>query len=89
MLRPEYTTQFHRDLKRMLKRGEDASLIRAIMEDLIAEIPLAPSKRDHQLSGKWVGHRDCHVRPDWVLIYKLSNGAIRFVRNGSHADLFE
>ena len=88
MLTPEYTTQFRCDLKRMVKRGEDAWLIRSVMDDLIAEVPLARSKKDHPLSGEWVGHRDCHIRPDWVLIYRTSGDVIRFVRTGSHADLF-
>ncbi len=89
MLSPEYTTQFRRDLKRMVKRGKNASQIRSVMNDLIAEATLDPSKKDHPLSGNWVGHRDCHVQPDWVLIYMKSDVVIRFVRTGSHADLFE
>ena len=89
MLTPEYTTQFRRDLKRMLKRGKDGAIIRLVLDDLIGEVPLDPSKMDHRLSGQWINHRDCHVQPDWVLIYKQVAGVIRFVRTGSHADLFE
>lgn len=83
MLRPSYT-------KRMLKRGKDENKIKHVMQLLIEEKPLEPRHRDHKLIGNYVGSRDCHVEPDWVLIYTLipKEGAIRFERTGTHSDLF-
>ena len=82
------TGQFKRDIKRMKKRGKDPAKIREVIELLAAGIPLPPKNRDHPLSGFWSGHRDCHVEPDWILIYKNLGDEIRLERTGSHADLF-
>jgi mRNA interferase YafQ len=90
MLKPSFTNQFARDLKRMLKRGKDEKKLKHVMQLLIEEKPLEPRHRDHKLIGNYVGSRDCHVEPDWVLIYTLlaRDNAIRFERTGSHSDLF-
>ena len=90
MLKPSYTNQFAKDLKRMLKRGKDEQKIKEVMERLIEEKQLEPRHRDHKLIGNYAGARDCHVEPDWVLIYTLfpNKAAVRFERTGSHADLF-
>ena len=70
----------HRDLDQRLK---------AILELLIEDRPLLPANRDHALTGDWVGYRECHVRPDLLLIYhKPQPDLLRLVRLGSHADLF-
>ncbi len=74
----------------MLKRGKDEKKIKDVMRRLIEEKPLEPKHRDHKLIGEYVGSRDCHVEPDWVLIYTLfpKHIEIRFERTGSHSDLF-
>jgi mRNA interferase YafQ len=58
------------------------------MEKLIDEVPLEPRHRNHRLSGKYGGHWECHIEPDWLLIYLIEPGVIKFVSTGSHADLF-
>lgn len=88
MLIPEQSNQFERDVERARRRGKDLSKLRVVMEALLEPRPLEPSYRDHKLKGRWVGHRECHLEPDWLLIYQPLPGAIRFVRTGSHQDLF-
>lgn len=87
-MRLSQTTQFKKDIKRLQKRGKDLRKIKAVINLLIAEKPLPLKNRDHQLGGNWGGHRDCHIEPDWVLIYKICADEIRLERTGSHADLF-
>ena len=91
MLTPVYTNQFKKDLKTMIKRGKDEKKIKDIMRSLVEEKPLEPKHRDHKLIGNYVGRRDCHVEPDWVLIYKLEpkEGRVIFERTGTHSDLFK
>jgi mRNA interferase YafQ len=90
MLKPSFTKQFEKDLKRMLKRGKDERKIQEVMRKLIHEEPLEIKYRDHKLVGNWNDRRDCHVEPDWILIYKpeLELGRIIFERTGTHSDLF-
>ena len=87
-LRPARTSQFKRDYKRCRKRGYDMTELRAIMEALIAGEHLDERHRDHELSGTWKGHRDCHVRAAWLLIYRIEGDMITFERTGTHSDLF-
>ncbi len=88
MRQPSYTKQFDRDLKRMLKRGKDSARIKLVITKLINEELLAPKHKDHKLVGKFTGRRECHVEPDWLLIYKIAGDEICFERTGTHADLF-
>lgn len=90
MLKPSFTKQFVKDLKRMLKRGKSEGKIREVMKRLIHEEPLETKHRDHRLIGNWKDRRDCHVEPDWILIYKpeQDEGRIVFERTGTHSDLF-
>ena len=88
-LRPSRTAQFKRDYKRCKKRGYDMAELRTVMELLIAQKPLNERHRDHELSGEWKGHRDCHIRSDWILIYRIAHRTITFERTGTHADLFD
>jgi mRNA interferase YafQ len=89
MLKPSYTGQFERDLGAMLKRGKKGDKIKAVMRKLIEEDPLEARFRDHKLAGKYKDRRECHVEPDWLLIYKKTKEEIVFERTGSHTDLFE
>ncbi len=88
MLQPAYTTQFEKDVKRARRRGKDLAKLKAVLSELIGERPLVAHYRDHPLTGSFKGRRECHVEPDWLLIYKLEGGKIVFERTGSHADLF-
>lgn len=85
----ETTNQFLKDLRRMVKRGKDREKIRTVIETLRIQGPLDPRHRDHALTGDWKGARDCHVEPDWILIYRVdvAEGALRLIRTGTHSDL--
>jgi mRNA interferase YafQ len=82
------TKQFKKDVKRMRKRGKDLEKIKAVIDLLVAGEPLPPKNRDHKLGGNWIGRRDCHVEPDWILIYKLTEDELLLERTGTHSDLF-
>lgn len=87
-MRLSQTNQFKKDIKRLEKRGKDIGKLKSVIDLLIAQQPLPPKNRDHQLSGNWAGHRDCHIEPDWLLIYKLLEDELRLERTGTHSDLF-
>jgi len=89
MKTPAFTNQFNRDMKLCKKRQKDITKIKAVMFDLIVGNPLPPSYKDHTLTGNWKGHRECHVEPNWLLIYLYFDDEVRFVRTGTHSDLFE
>lgn len=89
MRKPSFTRQFEKDLKRMGKRGKELQKIKEVMGLLIAEEQLAERYRDHTLIGNYKGRRECHLEPDWLLIYKLEGEGIIFERTGNHLDLFE
>lgn len=84
------TSQFKKDVKRAEKRGKDLAKLKTTLELLIDERPLPPAFKDHPLRGNFAGSRDCHIEPDWVLIYTLTENDrhIRFERTGTHTDLF-
>lgn len=84
-----YTTQFKKDYKRVKKQNKDISKLRTAIEKLSSGEPLEPSYRDHPLSGNWKDHRDCHIEPDWILIYRITPGELCLERTGSHSDLFK
>jgi mRNA interferase YafQ len=86
-LDPKPTTKFKQDVERQKKRGKDTDKLRAIIESLCHHRPLDPRHRDHALTGDWKGWRDCHVEPDWVLIYKRDGGTLILGRTGTHSDL--
>ena len=88
MLKPSYTKQFEKDLKRMITRGKDKNKIKQIMLSLIKEDQLDREFREHKLLGIFQGRRECHIESDWLLIYKLEPNRIIFERTGSHSDLF-
>lgn len=88
MFAADFTSQFKKDYKLAIKRGLDIALIDAVIRDLIDEVPLQEKYRSHPLSGDYKGCRECHIKPDWLLIYQVDNGVIVFERTGSHTDLF-
>ena len=89
MKRVSQTTHFSRDLKRMRKRGKDLAKLREIIKRLAAGKPLEPRLRDHVLVGQWQPSRDCHIEPDWILIYTTDDATLRLERTGTHSDLFK
>jgi mRNA interferase YafQ len=84
-----YTTQFKKDYKRVRKQGKDLSVLEKVIRTLCRGEKPAPRHKDHRLSGCWNRHRKCHIRSDWLLIYRLEEGALYFERTGSHSELFE
>lgn len=88
MLKQIYTKQFKKDLARSIKRGKDPSKIGKIIEILAENKELSPRYKDHALIGDYKGRRDCHIEPDWLLIYKKEDNSIIFERTGTHSDLF-
>lgn len=83
------TGQFLKDVKRMKKRGKELHKLQAVVRKLANGEVLEPHHRDHPLVGNWKNSRDCHVEPDWVLIYTLAPDVLRLERTGTHSDLFE
>ena len=88
MLNPIQGTQFKKDVKVCQKRNKDMTKLRKLMLLLIEEKPLPREYKDHPLKNNWKHHRDSHIEPDWLLIYKIDGKDIYFVRTGTHADLF-
>lgn len=84
------TVKFQRDLKRIQKRGYDISLITDIIKKLANGEPLPEKNRDHSLNGYYVNCRECHITPDWLLVYEIDNGELilYLTRTGTHSDLF-
>jgi mRNA interferase YafQ len=82
------TRQFSRDVRRMRKRGHDLGRLRQVVELLAKGETLPPRHRDHPLVGPWQRSRDCHVEPDWLLIYTADETSLRLERTGTHSDLF-
>ena len=89
MKRVSQTTQFSRDVKRMRKRGKDLAKLRKIVGILAAGETLHPKHHDHALIGPWQTSRDCHIEPDWILIYTADENILRLERTGTHSDLFK
>ena len=85
------TGKFKKGLKLAKKRGLDIKLLDDIVEKLLDGIPLEEKHRDHELKGKYKGFRECHIQPDWLLIYLLENGilTLTLVDTGTHSDLFD
>lgn len=88
MLKVQTTTKFKRDYKRMQKRHSDMEKLHKIMRKLQKQESLDPKHNDHPLTGEFIDSRDCHIEPDWVLIYRVSGDTIYYERTGSHSDLF-
>lgn len=91
MLEVVLSNRFKRDLKRAVRRGRDTALLEKAVNTLAERRPLPESNRDHALTGDWAGYRECHIQPDWLLIYKVHEEELLLLlmRTGTHADLFE
>lgn len=84
------TSKFQRDVKRIEKRGYDISLLTGVIKTLAAGETLPQKFKDHDLNGDYIGCRECHITPDWLLIYRVSRDKLILVltRTGTHSDLF-
>lgn len=82
------TSRFKKDLKLAKKRGKDLDKLKHVIGLIVEGQPLEAHHRDHSLAGDWSGSRDCHIEPDWVLIYRVDDRSLYLERTGSHSDLF-
>lgn len=84
------TTQFKKDYRLAMKRGLNIGLLEDVIATLAMGLPLPEKNKDHSLSGNWTGHRECHVLPNWLLIYRIDDNVLVLTlsRTGSHSDLF-
>ncbi len=80
--------QFRRDVKLAQRRGKELGKLRQVILLLAEGRPLPPRYKDHPLSGEWKHYRDCHLEPDWLLVYKIEGNDLYLVRTGTHSDLF-
>jgi len=85
------TSKFKRDMKTLAKRGCNLDLITDVIKKLATGQQLEPQYNDHPLKGNWAGHRECHIQPDWLLIYRIDNDVLvlSLVRSGTHSDLLD
>ena len=83
------TTQFKKDIKRARKRRKNFGKLKTVIEKLAEGKPLEARHRDHALVGNYSGARDCHIEPDWLLIYEATEDELVLIRTGTHADLFK
>ena len=83
--------RFKKSLRLAKKRGLDISLLDSVVEDLLHKIPLSAKHKDHALKGKWTGFQECHVQPDWLLVYLVEDDilTLTLIDTGTHADLFQ
>ena len=82
------TSQFKRDMKRVLRSGKDIEKLLSIVAKLSEGLKLSPEYHDHPLSGKYKTKRDCHIEPDWILIYAIEDDELVLYRTGNHPQLF-
>ena len=85
-----WTTRFKKDYKLAMKRHLDIELLDDIIRALSRGETLPEKNQDHELSGNWAGHRECHIQPDWLLVYRIEDDVLvlTLVRTGTHSDLF-
>lgn len=90
MLEVKFTSKFKKDYKLIKKRGMNINLLKEIVGKLANNIPLEEKYKDHELTGNYKGFRECHIQPDWLLIYLVEDDklTLTLTRTGTHSDLF-
>lgn len=90
LLKIRFSAKFRKDVKLAQKRGLPIEKLKAVVEALCREEKLAPKHRDHALTGEWRDFRECHIQPDWLLIYRIEHEELTLIaqRTGTHSDLF-
>ena len=86
----KHTAQFKKDYKLAIKRGLKIDLLEDVVAALAMGEALSEKHKDHALSGTWMGHRECHILPDWLLVYRMEDDVLvlTLTRTGTHSDLF-
>ena len=82
------TNRFKKDVKIMKKRGKSFGVFKEVIQQLAQGDPLEKKFRDHKLTGNYAGTRECHIEPDWLLIYEDKDEVLLLIRTGTHSDLF-
>jgi len=88
MLEVRVTSRFKKEVKKAEKQQKDMRRLRDVIDMLQSEAPIPENNFDHALTGNYFGHRECHISPDWLLIYKIEKPYLILVRTGSHSELF-
>jgi len=89
MLKLVTVRQFEKDVALAVKRGKNMDKLKAVITNLVNQEPLSPTYKDHLLAGNYTNHRELHLEPDWLLIYKIDEIELILIRTGSHSDLFK
>lgn len=84
-----YTNRFKKDFKRMKKRGQSGDVFEKVVEKLAMGDNLDAKHKDHELSGRLAGYRACHIKGDWLLLYRIGSDTLFLERTGTHSDLFK
>ncbi len=87
--RIDYSNRCKKDFRRAEKRGKDMTKLRTALQLLVENGALPPRYRSHPLKGNWAHHLECHIEPDWLLIYQIDEEALYLVATGTHSDLFK
>ena len=89
MLDVRYSTRFKKDFKTCVKRRYNMALLQQVIDTLRIPASLPQKNVDHNLSGDYIGYRECHILPDWLLIYRQEGNELLLYRTGTHSDLFD
>jgi mRNA interferase YafQ len=89
MLKVKDSGQFKKDYKKCIKRGWQMEALKDVVAILAIPEPLKEKNNDHTLSGNYAGYRECHIAPDWLLIYRYNGEYLELARTGTHSDLFK
>lgn len=90
MLKISRTTKFKKDVKRIIKSGQkDTEKLKKVITMLVNEKSLPKQYKNHLLKGNWSNYLECHIEPNWLLIYKISESTLLLARTGSHSELFD
>lgn len=88
MLDVRYSTKFKKDLKACSKRNYNLALLTQVVDILRIPAPLSAKNKEHYLTGNYAGYKECHIQPDWLLIYRQTSDELLLYRMGTHSDLF-
>ncbi|HOI91643.1 MAG TPA: type II toxin-antitoxin system YafQ family toxin [Candidatus Rifleibacterium sp.] len=87
MLKSQFGSKFKKDYKKAGKQGRDIDVLKDIVGRLLRQEKLESKFKDHELTGNWKGVRECHLAPDWLLLYRIDGDTIVFIRTGSHSEV--
>ena len=85
----KYSTQFKKDFKKLQKQNKDIEKLFEVIEMIASCVPLDSHYKDHHLKGEWANYRECHIEPDYLLIYQIYSNKVLIARTGSHSELFK